>query len=93
MNNSDIAARLQPEIIARFRRAIETGKWPDGSKLSQEQKEICLQAVITYEHHNLPEDERTGYVPSKKTACARDEHGEQPLKWRGLDNNTKQSNS
>ena len=49
------------------------GKWPDGRKLTPEQREISLEAVIYYENlHNIPEEERTGYLDrgSKAgTAC------------------------
>jgi uncharacterized protein YeaC (DUF1315 family) len=55
-------AALTPEIVAALKHAIETGKWPDGRRLSGEQRTISLQAVIAWEHHNLPEQERTGYI-------------------------------
>lgn len=79
MKTSDLAANLKPELIESFRRAIEIGKWPDGNALTSEQKEICMQAIIAYEYHNLPEDQRTGYVPPKESACAHID--EAPLKW------------
>jgi uncharacterized protein YeaC (DUF1315 family) len=41
---------------------VEIGKWPDGRKLTQEQKELSLQAMIAWELQNLPEDQRTGYM-------------------------------
>lgn len=84
MNSSDLAANLRPEIIDNFRRAIETGKWPDGNALTGEQRELCMQAVITWEYHNLPETERTGYVPPKPACGHEHEHEreeEQNLKW------------
>ncbi|MEJ6679447.1 MAG: DUF1315 family protein, partial [OM182 bacterium] len=34
------------------------GKWGDGARLSPEQVESCLQAIILYETKNLPESER-----------------------------------
>jgi len=67
MNFDDAVKRLDPEIYRRFKTALELGKWPDGQLLSQEQKEICLQAVIMYEsEHNIPEEERTGYIDRSK---------------------------
>jgi len=80
MKTSEIAANLKPELIESFKRAVEIGKWPDGNVLTSEQREICLQAVIAYEFHNLPEDQRTGYVPPKNSACAHTD--ETPLKWK-----------
>jgi hypothetical protein len=53
---------LTPEITDALRRAVELGKWPNGERLTQEQTRICMQAVIAWEHHHLPEEERTGYI-------------------------------
>ncbi|MED5611327.1 MULTISPECIES: YeaC family protein [Pseudomonas] len=53
---------ITPEIYEGLKLAVEIGKWPDGRKLTQEQKELCLQAMIAWELQNLPEDQRTGYM-------------------------------
>lgn len=53
---------LTPAIVAALRLAVEIGKWPDGRRLSSEQRAICLQAVIVWEHKNLPEEQRIGYI-------------------------------
>lgn len=53
---------ITPEIYQSLKQAVEIGKWPDGRKLSQEQKELSLQAMIAWEQQNLPEEERTGYM-------------------------------
>ena len=53
---------ITPEIYQSLKLAVEIGKWPDGRKLTQEQKELSLQALIAWELHNLPEDERIGYM-------------------------------
>lgn len=53
---------LTPELVAAFRQAVEIGKWPDGRRLSDEQRAICLQAIIAWEHQHVPESERTGYI-------------------------------
>jgi len=42
--------------------AVEIGKWADGNKLTAEQRELSLQAMIAWEIQNLPEEERTGYM-------------------------------
>ncbi len=70
MNPLDpMLANITPDIYQKFKTAIELKKWPDGRVLTPQQLETCLQAVIAYEHLNLPEHERTGYVPPKTTAC------------------------
>ena len=53
---------ITPEIYQNLKLAVEIGKWSDGRKLTQEQKELCLQALIAWEIHNLPEEERIGYM-------------------------------
>ena len=49
MNVEQILAAMTPEVYDRLRQAVETGKWPDGNPLSEEQKENCLQAVLLYQ--------------------------------------------
>ncbi len=82
MNKQDILDSLDDDIVARFKQAIETGKWPDGKKLSDEQREICMRAIIVYEHEHLPEEQRTGYVPAKESACEKDRGQEEKIHWK-----------
>jgi hypothetical protein len=53
---------ITPEIYQSLKLAVEIGKWPDGRKLTLEQKELTLQALIAWEVQNLPEEERIGYM-------------------------------
>ncbi|HDZ57455.1 MAG TPA: DUF1315 family protein [Pseudomonas xinjiangensis] len=53
---------ITPEVYTSLKLAVEIGKWSDGRKLTQEQKELCLQAMIAWEKDNLPEEQRTGYM-------------------------------
>jgi len=73
MTYEELIERLDPTVYTNLKRAIELGKWPDGRRLSPEQREISLEAVIYYENlHNVPETERVGYLDrgSKAgTAC------------------------
>ncbi|MCY1540264.1 hypothetical protein D9M68_758930 [compost metagenome] len=57
---------ITPEIYRNLKLAVEIGKWPDGRKLSQEQKELTLQALIAWEIQNLPEDQRIGYMGTQE---------------------------
>ena len=57
----ELASQISAETYQSFKLAVELGKWPDGRKLTQEQKELCLQAMIAWEVQHLPEEERTGY--------------------------------
>jgi uncharacterized protein YeaC (DUF1315 family) len=49
---------MTPTIYENLKTAVELGKWGDGARLSLEQVESCLQAIILYETKNLPESER-----------------------------------
>ena len=65
MNDSTIEkmlAAMTPELVSAFRLAIEIGKWPDGRRLTPEQRETCMQAMIAWELKHLPEAQRTGYI-------------------------------
>ena len=73
---------ITPEIYRQLQKAVETGKWLDGRLLSDEQRSLCMQAIIAYDERR-PEDQRTGYVPPKSdanTSCDLSDK-EQPLNW------------
>lgn len=60
---------LTPNIYQRLKSAVELGKWSDGRVLSEEQKQISLQALIAYElKNNIPESQRIGYIEGG-TSC------------------------
>jgi len=61
----DLHAILQyvtPEVHAELLRAVEIGRWADGTALTREQRELCLQAVIAFEARALPAEQRTGFI-------------------------------
>ena len=63
MTYEELIQRLDPTVYQNLRRAIELGKWPDGRRVSDEQRRICLEAVIHFEHtHDIPEQDRVGYI-------------------------------
>jgi uncharacterized protein YeaC (DUF1315 family) len=72
MSFETVAQNLTPEIYHRLKDSLQLGKWPDGKALSREQKEICMEAIISYEIANhIPEAERVGYLNrDRPTACA-----------------------
>lgn len=53
------------EVWHNMRTAVETGRWPDGRRISDEQRALSMQAVIAWEIRNLPEEERSGYIASQ----------------------------
>lgn len=76
MTYEELIERLDPTVYQNLRRAIELGKWPDGRKVSDEQRRICLEAVIHYEKtHNIPEAERVGYIERQSCGSGDDKDG------------------
>ena len=73
MTYEELIKRLDPAVYQSLKRALELGKWPDGRKLTDEQRLICMEAVIYYEdHHQIPAEERVGYLDrgvKAGTAC------------------------
>jgi len=59
------AKALDADLIARFRRAIEIGRWPDGRVLSDSQREVVMQALIVYEEEKVAPAERTAVMPDQ----------------------------
>lgn len=49
MNIDGILASMTPATYQNLRQAVETGKWPDGRPLDDNQKAVCLQAVMLYQ--------------------------------------------
>lgn len=91
MNYQQLIASLTPDIHASFKRAIEIGRWPDGRRLSDEQRALCMEAVIAYETAHIGETERVGYIDRGKKAegevCDSHEHADhdhepQLLQWK-----------
>lgn len=66
MNFDELIRTMTPEIHATMRTAVELGKWADGRRLTDQERESCMQAVIAYDEKNLPEEDRIGYIGRKK---------------------------
>lgn len=62
---------IDPDIYESLKQAIEIGKWKNGTALTSEQKELCMQAVIAYDIKHKPEHERIGYVSSVANSCGK----------------------
>lgn len=77
---ASVVNQLTPEIYDNMKRAVETGRWPDGRKVSDEQRATCMQAVIAWEATHLPESERTGYI--ERAGCSSEADQAQPVNVR-----------
>ncbi len=82
MDYEQMIASMTPELYRSLRRALELGKWPDGSRMSAEQREHAMQAVIAWGAQHLPESERVGYIDrGHKAGEVCDDPDITPLNW------------
>jgi len=73
---NSLISNIDNRIYQEMKTALELGRWQSGALLSASQKEIVLQAIITYEVRHLPEHERTAYIhTSEHEAC---DHAHEP---------------
>lgn len=57
MQYDDVLRAMTPEIYERMKSAVETGRWPDGQKLTDAQKENAMELVMVYQAKRLNETE------------------------------------
>ena len=72
---------ITPEIHANLKTAVEIGRWANGDRLTPEQIEHSLQAIIAYEAHHLSEEQRVGFIDTsglKKSHCDEPGHTHAP---------------
>ncbi|MEE1672370.1 DUF1315 family protein [Agarivorans aestuarii] len=57
MDVDKLLAAISPEIYQNMLTAVETGRWPDGKQLSDEQRDHTQQMVILYQskHNHQPQ--------------------------------------
>ena len=61
---------INPTIYESLKSAIALGKWENGTPLSPEQSDYCMQALILYEARHFAEQQRTGANLRQGSACA-----------------------
>jgi uncharacterized protein YeaC (DUF1315 family) len=76
MTYDELISKMTPEMHASLKEAVELGKWPNGQKLTDEQKAICIRAVIAYDEMNLSPEERVGFID--RTRPDGKQHGADP---------------
>ncbi|WP_417658306.1 YeaC family protein [Pseudidiomarina sp.] len=57
MQFDDLLSSITPETFERLVQAVELGKWPDGVKLTEQQREHSIQLVMAYQARYTPSDE------------------------------------
>ena len=74
--------QMSPQTYRALRRAVELGRWPDGSRLTRQQREDALQAVIAWDARHQEETDRVGYIDRGHKEGERCEEPEAaPLRW------------
>ena len=86
MNFEAMIESITPEIYENLKRAVEIGRWSDGTRLTKDQLESCMQAIIAYDHQCRKEEDRVGYIDrgtkSEGEVCDSHEHGEEkPIRF------------
>lgn len=77
-NITDLIANMTPQVYDNLRTAVEIGKWPDGSRLTQAQQDNTLQLVMAYqskvlkstEHFTVGED---GQIVNRNKQALKDQ--------------------
>lgn len=57
MNLLSLVDNMSEEMYLRLKCAAETGKWPEGIVVNQEQKNSALQIIMAYQSRHLNSDD------------------------------------
>lgn len=72
-------SQMTPTIYASLKQGVALGKWPDGRRLTADQKKLCLEAMMRYEaENNVPNEERVGYLHQRTCGAGSDGSGVSP---------------
>lgn len=83
MDYQQMIENMSPELYQSLKRAVELGKWPDGSRLTDEQRANAMQATIAWGRQHLPASEQVGFIDKgHKEGDNCDDPEETPLNWK-----------
>ena len=57
MDNTALLSSMSEPVYQKLLQAVETGKWLDGSPLTEQQRETSMQAVMYYQAKVLKSDQ------------------------------------
>tara|TARA_R110002111_G_scaffold32293_3_gene65409 strand:- start:348 stop:641 length:294 start_codon:yes stop_codon:yes gene_type:complete len=57
MDSTALLTSMSGPVYQKLLQAVETGKWLDGSPLTEQQRETSMQAVMYYQAKNLKSDQ------------------------------------
>jgi len=72
-----LLATMTPEIHQALKTAVELGHWENGEKLTKNQREHCLQAVIAYDKAFVAPQQRVGFISREGSACSKSDTQQQ----------------
>ncbi|WP_417346654.1 YeaC family protein [Ferrimonas sp.] len=52
-----LAANMDAELAQKLQTAVEIGKWPDGTLVTDEQREAAMQALIVWQSNHNSENQ------------------------------------
>lgn len=85
MDFEDMIQSITPEVYENLKRAVELGKWPNGTLLTKEQLELSMQAIIAYDHEHHTDEQRVGYIDrgekDEGETCDSDTEAEKPIRF------------
>ncbi len=70
----ELLSSITPEVHSKLKQAIELGRWENGDRLSKEQVELCMQAVIAYDEIHLNDEQKIGYIDRAKLQAKEMKH-------------------
>ena len=70
MDYNSLISQMTPEIYQNLKSSLELSKWPNGQRMTEQQMELCMEAIIAYEYKFKHEQERTGYLEKGKKVTA-----------------------
>ncbi|RUO34936.1 YeaC family protein [Aliidiomarina soli] len=78
MQPEQLIENMSEALYLRLREAVETGRWPDGNPLTEQQREDSLSLVMMYQARHLDQTEpfsigKNGQFISKSKAEMRRE--------------------
>lgn len=57
MDIIQVVDSLTEDMYQRFKCAVETGKWPEGTTVQEDQRETAMQIVLAYQARRLNSEE------------------------------------
>jgi len=80
MDNNALLTSMSEPVYQKLMQAVETGKWLDGSPLTEQQRETSLQAVMYFQAKTLKSDQHMTVGPDGEIVHRSRESLQQELK-------------